>query len=44
MIDKVGKGWDIDSRYVKKPYEFKQFLDSLMENTEMDKVTMIMGN
>ncbi len=44
VIDKVGKGWDIDSRYVKKPYEFKQFLDSLMENTEMDKVTMIMGN
>ena len=44
VIDKVGKGWDIDSRYVKKPYEFKRFLDSLMENTEMDKVTMIMGN
>ena len=44
VIDKVGKGWDIDSRYIKKPYEFKKFLDSLMENTDMDKVTMIMGN
>lgn len=44
VIDKVGKGWDIDSRYIKKPYEFKNFLDTLMESTDMDKVTMIMGN
>ena len=44
IIDKIGKGWDIDCTYIKKPAEFKQFLQSLMDGNDMNNVTMVMGN
>lgn len=44
VIDKIGKGWDIDCTYIKKPKEFKEFLQSLMDNNDMSNVTMVMRN
>lgn len=44
VIDKMGQGWDIDCTYIKKPKEFKEFLQSLMDNNDMSNVTMVMGN
>lgn len=44
VIDKMGKGWDIDCTYIKKPEEFKNFLQTLMDSNDMNNVTMVMGN
>lgn len=43
-IDKIGKGWDIDSTYIKKPEQFKNFLQSLMDKEDTGNITMVMGN
>ena len=43
-IDKIGKGWDIDSTYIKKPEQFKNFLQTLMDKEDTSNITMVMGN
>lgn len=35
-IDKVGKGWDINSNAIKNPKKFKSFLESLINSTYSD--------
>lgn len=44
VIDKMGKGWDIDCTYIKKPEQFKNFLQSLMDKNDTGNITMVMGN
>ncbi len=44
VIDKMGKGWDIDCTYIKKPEQFKNFLQSLMDKNDTSNITMVMGN
>ncbi len=43
-IDKIGKGWDVDFKYIKKPDQFKMFLQDMMEKNDLSNTTMIMGN
>lgn len=43
-IDKVGNGWDINSKYIKNPKQFKEFLDGMIDPTALNKVQMFMGN
>ena len=42
-VDKIGT-WDIHSTYIKKPYEVKRFLESLINQTDYDKVGMHIYN
>ncbi|MDE6597407.1 MAG: zinc-ribbon domain-containing protein [Clostridia bacterium] len=42
-VDKIGN-WDIYSSYIKKPYEVKKFLESLISQTDYDKIGMHIYN
>lgn len=44
QIDKVGNGWDINSKYIKNPKQFKEFLDGMIDPSALNKVQMFMGN
>ncbi|MDE7453392.1 MAG: hypothetical protein K2N22_03190, partial [Clostridia bacterium] len=44
LIDKVGRGWDIKTTYIKKPYEVKQFLEGLMAETDYSGMQMHIAN
>ena len=44
VIDKMGKGWDISTRYIKDPYKLKQFLESLIDTTDYSRMNMLMTN
>ncbi len=36
VIDKVGKGWDISTEHIAKPYEFKKYLETIIDKTEVN--------
>lgn len=42
-IDVVGKKWDITTTHIKAPYEFKEFLEKFIDNTDYDKVKMFVS-
>lgn len=44
LIDQVGTGWDIDSRAIKKPKEFKAFLETLIDSDSINKMHMHLMN
>lgn len=43
-IDKIGTGWNIDTKYIKKPHEFKKFLEKLMMTQEKTNTKMFITN
>lgn len=44
FIDKIGKGWDVNTRYVKRPEEFKQALERMIAGTDYSRVHCGLGD
>lgn len=43
-IDKIGKGWDIDTHCISHPEELKEFLDRFIKNTDVKNINTFLGN
>lgn len=43
-IDKVGKGWDVSTTYIKHPYQFNSFLESLIDSTDYSGVKTFLSD
>ena len=44
VVDKTGKGWDINTSYLKNPEKIKAFLEDLINKTDLSKINMHISN
>lgn len=44
IIDKAGRGWDVKTSYLKDPQKVKAFVESLINETDVSKLNMVISN